>query len=34
MDELMTESVGTPQPDPNTSVRVVDVTFRSGGKVY
>ena len=34
MDELMTESVREQQPDPNTSVQVVDVTFRSGGKVY
>ena len=34
MDELITESVSVPQPDPNSSVQVVDVTFRAGGKVY
>ena len=34
MDELIKDPVGEPQPDPTASVTVVDVAFRSGGKVY
>ena len=34
MDELMKDPAREAQPDLNASVTVVDVTFRTGGKVY
>ncbi len=34
MDELIKDPAVEAQPDPNASVTVADVTFRTGGKVY